>query len=332
MDVDAYVSAHAGEWARLEQLVARRRALTGTEVDELVTLYQRTATHLSVIRSSSPDPTLVARLSTLVARGRSAVAGSPDPAWRDVGRFFTLVYPAALYRAMRWWVPTGIAFCLVSFTLGTWVATHPAIQRQLLPDDVTSQLVNHDFADYYSSHPATSFALQVATNNAWVTALSLVLGVLIVPVVLILWQNAANVGVIGGIMAAHGRAPEFFGLILPHGMLELTCVFVAAGAGLRLGWAWIDPGPRTRSDALAQEGLAVVAIALGLAATLAVSGCVEAFVTPSHLPTAARIGIGLLVWLAFLSYVVVLGGRAVRAGETGGLRAGTDSDRAPTAG
>ena len=332
MDVDAYVSTHAGEWARLEQLVSRRRALSGDEVDELVSLYQRTATHLSVIRSSSPDPTLVARLSTLVARARSAVAGSPDPAWRDVGRFFSVVYPAALYRSMRWWVSTGVAFCLVSLSLGAWVATHPSVQRQLVTADEVRQLVDHDFAGYYSAHPATSFALQVATNNAWVTALSLVLGILIVPVVFILWQNAANVGVIGGLMAANGKASLFFGLILPHGMLELTCVFIAAGAGLRLGWAWVDPGPRTRSDALAQEGLAVVALALGLAATLAVSGVIEAFVTPSPLPTFARIGIGLVVWLSFLAYVVVLGGRAVRAGETGGLRAGTDSDRAPVAG
>jgi uncharacterized membrane protein SpoIIM required for sporulation len=331
VDVDAYVSAHAGEWARLEQLV-RRRKLTGDEVDELVSLYQRTATHLSVIRSSSPDPVLVARLSTLVVRARSAVAGSPEPSWRDVGRFFTVVYPAALYRAMRWWVSTGVAFCLVSLVLGTWVATHPSVQRQLVTPEEVRQLVDHDFADYYSSAPAGSFALKVATNNAWVTALSLVLGVLIVPVVLVLWQNAANVGVIGGLMAAHDKTGLFFGLILPHGLLELTCVFIGAGAGLRLGWAWVDPGPRTRSDALAQEGLAAVAIALGLAATLAVSGVIEAFVTPSPLPTFARIGIGAVVWVMFLTYVVVLGGRAVRAGETGGLRAGTDSDRLPVAG
>ena len=78
MDLDAYVSAHAQEWARLEQLLkraSRPRRLTGTEVDELVDLYQRTATHLSVVQSAGRDPALVGRLSSLVARARSVVAG-----------------------------------------------------------------------------------------------------------------------------------------------------------------------------------------------------------------------------------------------------------------
>ena len=65
-------------------------------------------------------------------------------------------------------------------------------------------------------------------------------------------------------MIGHGRGALFFGLILPHGLLELTAVFVAAGVGLRLFWAWVAPGPRTRAPALAQEGRAAAAVAIGL--------------------------------------------------------------------
>ncbi len=335
VDIDAYVAAHRAEWRRLEQLVSkagRRSRPTGAEVDELVTLYQRVATHLSVVRSASPDPALVGRLSTLVARARAAVAGSDSPAWADLARFFVVTFPAALYRSARWWAAVGVAFCLVGLAVGWWVAANPRVQSSIAAPEQIRQLVERDFEDYYSSNPAGSFAAQVATNNAWVSALALALGILIVPVVWILWQNALNVGVSGGLMAAGGRLDVFFGLILPHGLLELTCVFVAAGAGLRLGWSWIDPGARPRSQALAEEGQAAGALAIGLAATLAVSGVVEAFVTPSGLPTWARVGIGALVWLAFLTYVVVLGGRAVRAGETGALRGAGQAARAPVAG
>jgi uncharacterized membrane protein SpoIIM required for sporulation len=330
MDVDAYVAAHRGEWARLEVLV-KQRHLSGDEVDELVALYQRTTTHLSVVRSASPDPALVGRLTTLVSRARSAVTGGSSPAWRDAARFFAVTYPAALYRSSRWWVATGLAFVLVGLVVGVWVAHNPDVQATIAAPARVRQLVEHDFEDYYSSAPAGSFAAKVATNNAWVTALSLAFGVLLLPVLWVLWQNALNVGIAGGLMAGAGRLDLFFGLILPHGLLELTCVFVASGAGLRLGWAWIDPGPRTRSQALAQEGQAAGALAIGLAVTLMVSGVLEAFVTPSPLPTWARVGIGALVWAAFLAYVFVLGRRAAQAGSLGDIEGAGATDTAPSA-
>src|SRR6185295_12918444 len=95
VDLDAYVAEHAAEWRRLEDL-ARRRRLSAEEADELVALYQRAATHLSMVRSRSPDPALVARLSRLVLAARSAVTGGPAFSWRTVGRFFTATFPLAV--------------------------------------------------------------------------------------------------------------------------------------------------------------------------------------------------------------------------------------------
>jgi hypothetical protein len=125
-------------------------------------------------------------------------------------------------------------------------------------------------------------------------------------------------------------ADVFFGLILPHGLLELTAVFVAAGVGLRVFWAWVEPGPRSRLDAVSREARSAMTVALGLVVVLFVSGVVEAFVTPSALPTWARIGIGVFVEALFLTYVFTLGRYAVRRGETGDVAAGDQSASAPT--
>lgn len=336
MDIDAFVAAHAGEWMRLEQLVKRaNRAsrMTGAEVDELVSLYQRAATHLSIVQTRSPDPVVVARLSRLVTAARAAVVGAHAPAWRQVLRFFTVTFPVAVYRTRTWWIPTAAISLLVAFGLGVWVATHPDVQRALLPPDEVRQLVDRQFADYYRASPAHDFALQVWTNNVWASAQALVGGLgLGLLTLYALATNMVNVGVIGGYMVAAGRAGTFFGLITPHGLLELTAVFVAAGTGLRLGWTIIDPGPRRRADALAEEGRSTIVIALGLVVVLAVSGVIEAFVTPSSLPTWARVTIGVLALATFLTYVWVVGGRAARAGETADLEAELRGDVAPVAG
>lgn len=321
MDLDVFVAAHRSEWDRLDALVGRGRSLTGAEADEMVALYQRVATHLSVVRSASPDPALVGRLSSLVARARGAVTGAHAPAWREVGLFLARRLPAALYRSSGWWVATGVAFIAIAAATGWWVSGDPAVQASVAAPAEIRELTRPggDFESYYSSEPATSFAGQVWTNNVQVSVIALFGGILIVPTVAILLVNAAGVGVSGGLMDAAGRLDIFFGLITPHGLLELTAVFVAGGAGMRLGWTAIDPGPRKRADALAQEGRAAGAIVLGLAGVLLITGVIEAFVTPSGLSTAARVGIGVVAELLFLAYVFVLGRRAAHAGETGDI-------------
>jgi uncharacterized membrane protein SpoIIM required for sporulation len=114
-------------------------------------------------------------------------------------------------------------------------------------------------------------------------------------------------------MIGAGAGDTFFTYIAPHGLLELTCVFVGAGVGLRVGWAWVAPGPdRTRGQALAERARSGMLVALGLALALLVAGLVEAYVTPSPLPAAIRIGIGAVAWLGFLAYALVAGAAAHR--------------------
>jgi uncharacterized membrane protein SpoIIM required for sporulation len=324
VDVDAFVLAHRPTWDRLEHLVKRRRKLTGSEVDELVDLYQRVSTHLSMVRTASTDPVLVGRLSGLVARARAAVTGAHAPLWSEFARFWTVSFPVVAYRTWRWWLGSAVGFFIVAAIFGIWVAGSPEVQSTIGTPSEIDQLVNHDVASYYSDHPAGSFALQVWVNNSKVAALSIVFAIFLgIPNPYILFQNAANLGVVGGLMFHAGKGDIFLGLLTPHGLLELTAVFLAAAAGMRLGWSVVSPGDRPRGQVLAEQGRAVVAIAVGLVVVLLVSGLIEALVTPSPLPTFARIAIGVAAEVVFLGYIVHFGRKGVRAGETG------DVDDAP---
>jgi uncharacterized membrane protein SpoIIM required for sporulation len=334
MDLDVFVTAHRAEWDRLDRLVRRGRRLTGAEADELVALYRRTATHLSLISSSAPDPVLTARLTRLVARARAVVTGTRRATWRDVLGFLTRDFPAAVYRSRHWWIPTAVLSTLLAAVIGWWVAASPEVRSAIGAPAELREMTRPggDYETYYSSNPAASFAAQVWTNNAQAAALCLVLGAfLCLPVIWILLLNMLNLGVGLGLMASAGRLDVFLGLVLPHGLLELTAVFVAAGTGLRLGWTVIDPGPLSRREALAERGRSALGMALGLALVLFVSGLVEGFVTPSGLPTWARISIGVTAELVFLLYVYVLGRRASLAGHTGDLDTAQRGARLPSA-
>jgi uncharacterized membrane protein SpoIIM required for sporulation len=121
-----------------------------------------------------------------------------------------------------------------------------------------------------------------------------------------------------------GKAGLFLGLLTPHGLLELTAVFLAGAAGMRLGWSVVSPGNRPRGQVLAEQGRAVVAVAVGLVAVLLVSGLIEAMVTPSSLPTFVRIGIGVAAEIAFLTYIFHFGRKAANAGESGDIEDAPD--------
>ncbi|QKT08874.1 stage II sporulation protein M [Gordonia sp. X0973] len=323
MDLDAYLDAHRAEWNRLDALV-RTRSLNGAESDELLNLYQRAATHLSVIRSTAPDAQTVEYLSTLVARARFRAAGARTFSWAVVATYLTRTLPGGLYRLRWWWGSIMIGSVLAMVVITVWCLNHPNTMRWLFARAGGTEYVDHAFAEYYSDHQAQYFAFQVWTNNFRLALLALAFGVFFFPVVWVLYSNVLSVAQVAAVMIDNGKGDMFFGLILPHGMLELTCLFVSSAVGLKLFWTWVSPGHRTRTAALAQEGRTAMSIGLGLVVLLLISGIIEAFVTPSPLPTWARVGIGAIVWLAFMAYALILGRKAYREGATGDLESAID--------
>ncbi|MFT2817317.1 stage II sporulation protein M [Leifsonia sp. A12D58] len=318
MDLDAYTAAHRAEWDRLAELGQRRR-LSGAEADELIELYQSGATQLSAIKTTAGSTVQGDRLSVALSRARLRFTGASANLLAQIPRFFLLQLPAALYR-LRWiTLAVAVVTVVVAWLYASWALNNPQVLANFGSDADLQQLADKDFVDYYSSNPAASFAGQVWTNNAWIAAQCIAFGILGVYVPYIVLQNAQNVGVSAAVMFAYDKGDVFFLYILPHGLLELTAIFVAAAGGLRIFWAWIAPGARTRGQALAEDGRALFTVAIGLVFVLLVSGIIEGFVTPAPWPWPVKIGIGAAALLAFLAYMLILGRKAYRAGETGDM-------------
>jgi uncharacterized membrane protein SpoIIM required for sporulation len=135
-----------------------------------------------------------------------------------------------------------------------------------------------------SSVAATSIFL----NNIKVTFLSFAGGIAagIITAALLIY-NGLIIGAVGGISIAGGSGARFFALVVPHGLLELSCIAVASAAGLRLARALIEPGPITRGAAVMNEARPAVEMVLGTIPWLILAGLVEGFVTPRELPLLA---------------------------------------------
>lgn len=327
MDIDRYIQIHEPEWKRLSELSSKagRRMPGGSgnrlddaEIEELVAAYQRTSAQLSHVRTIYGDPDVILRLSRLLGEARVVIyQGRGNPA-RTVARFFTEAFPAAVWVSRRYIAVAFACFMIPAVAMGFWLVNDPAVLDASVPPELQQSIAESEFADYYSSDAAQNFAGTVTVNNIYVSFLAFASG--LIPVIgpaFILGYNGLNVGVMAAVMHHAGEGPQFWGLITPHGLLEIGAILIAGAAGLRISWAIVSPGDRTRGQALAEEGLRSVVIIMGLVLCFAVAGFIEGFVTPSGMPTALRVGVGVAVLVSFCAYVVLLGQRAERRGLSG---------------
>ncbi len=322
MDIDRYIQRNDPTWRRLEHLARSAskgvRGLSDPELDELVDLYQRVSAHLSHARGQYRDPDLNARLSRILGEARVVIYRKRGTAWRAAGRFFTETFPAAVWHSRVHVAVAAVAFLLPALGFGFWLANSPDVLDAAVPPEVQQLIAEEEFASYYSSDAAQNFASQVTINNIQVAFLAFALGIVAVAgPTMVLALNGMNVGVMAAVMHRAGEGPQFWGLILPHGLLEISAILVAGAAGLRVSWAIVAPGDRTRRDALRVEGLRSVVIVMGLALCFVIAGFIEGFITPSNLPTSLRVAVGVAALAGFVIYVVLLGSRAERKGLTG---------------
>lgn len=317
MDADALTDARRAEWERLEHL--SRARLDGRGVDELIVRYRAASADLAELKTSVGESPQGEHLSTILVRARLRLTGAADSVLTQTGRFFARQLPAALYRLR--WTTLVIAVVFIAIGVGTavWISGNPELIAALGPPDMLRQYADESFTGYYTENPAATFMGMVWTNNAWIAMQSVMFGITGIWPVYSSIMNAVNVGVAGGVMAAYDRADVMILYILPHGMLELTCLFVAAAAGLHLFWSWVAPGSRTRAESLAAEGRSLATVAIGLVFALLLAGLIEGFVTGWTLPWPVKIGIGAAALAVFLIYMLVIGGRAYRRGESGDL-------------
>ena len=317
MDLDAYSAAHRDEWEELARL-GRQRSFSGVEADELIDHYQAGASQLSAIKTTAGQSVQGDRLSLWLSRARLAFTGASTNVLSQLPRFFAHQLPAALYR-IRWLcVVIAAATLLIAVIYAVWAIQNPQVLATFGTESELEQY-RQDFVDYYSNYSETSFTGFVWTNNAWIAAQCIFLGIFGVFTPVIMFTNAQGLGMAAAALEHFGDLDVFLLYIAPHGQLELYSIFVAGAAGMRIFWSWVAPGARTRGAALAEDGRALFTVVIGLILALFVSGIIEGFVTRQDWPWPIKIGIGTIALGSFLFYQWVIGRRASRGGQTGDL-------------
>ncbi|MDA8341548.1 MAG: stage II sporulation protein M [Actinomycetota bacterium] len=319
MNLERFLAERAGAWGELEALVdrcaTRHDQLAPAEVLRLGTLYRAAAADLALARRLYPMAAGTERLGALVVRAHAAVYARATRT-QTAGEFFGRGLWEQVW-AQRANLAVAGGVMVGAVVLGVlWALFDPLSASGILPAG-SHVTVGSRGAFYGISVPARGgLAVEIFVNNIEVSMLAIgggfTFGIL---TAYSLAYNGALLGVLGTLEWRGGGFDQFVRLIVPHGLLELSCIALAGAGGMAIARALIDPGRRSRADALAAMVPSLGALVLGVMAFLVVAGLTEGFVTPWDLPAPAAVGLGVVLAGGFWSMVVVRGRRVSAAGE-----------------
>lgn len=275
------------KWKRLEHLTARASKfrltnLTGEEVREFGQLYRRTAADLAIAREEVRDQRLVNYLNHLVARAHGAIYRSESSGFGVFLDFFRYEFPAVFRKTFAYTLTAFLIFFFTAaFGFGISVVddtfgdkTYPDLKQQIMNHENWTERVN-------DANPIAATFIQ--TNNIQVTFYAFAGGLLAgLGTVYIEAMNGLMFGVVMGLCVKYKfwDIPIF---VAAHGVIELTAIFIAGGAGLLLGKAMLMPGDMRRIDALVTNGLLAIKLILGCIPMLIIAGLIEGFISPAHI-------------------------------------------------
>ncbi|HYR06631.1 MAG TPA: stage II sporulation protein M [Longimicrobium sp.] len=331
----ALVRRQRGEWDEYQKLLEQARqnglqSLGETRVSRFATLYREMAADLARARTYGGSRELLYAMERLVGFGHNLLYRPPTRSWSRFRTFAGGGFPAL---ARRRWKPILVASVLFYLpTLLTFAAVRgePDLEHQLLSGEMLARVEEsvdkERRGEGYVEVPEVAMpvmATSLISNNVQVTFLAFAGGILAgLGTAWILVLNGVMLGSVAAAFANQGQSLHLWTFVLPHGVIELTAICIAGGAGLWMGSGMLLPGRRTRREVLVTRGREAVSLIGGTALMLVVAGTIEGFVSPSDLPREIKLGFAAVAALAMVAYFAFAGRRAehLEAAEHAGDR------------
>lgn len=315
--LERFVSERQANWGRLESLAGRAQTgrvhdLTADELDEMTRLYRVAASDLAAARRDFPGDRVVAYLNRLVASSYSTVYGAAGWNWREIVRWYAGGFPRLFRATVGYYLLAALLFFGTGLLAFVATVTYPPAARVLLPPNEYQAVSSYaERGELWTEIPTverSAAAATIMTNNIQVAILAFGGGMLLgLGTALVLIYNGLQLGAIFGIVTINGLGFRLLAFVSGHGVIELSVICLAGGAGLMLADAILRPGMLTRGEALRLAAGRSVRLLLGGASLLVIAGMIEGFVSPSGLPDVVKFGTGVVTGVLLYGYWLGVG-------------------------
>ena len=315
MPIDRFINERKTVWQRLEELLQMLdrmtlRRLHREEVKELGRIYRRTASDLAIARAESRDPRLVNYLNSLVIRAHGRIYRADAQGGRRIRDFVLRDFPTTFRRTWRYTATAFGVFVLFSLIAFFGTRLDPDFSEFAGISPFFREVVINNRTRWWERlNDANQIgSSQIFTNNIKVTFYAFALGAILgLGTLYVLAVNGAMFGAILALTYRAGFGNDLLSFVVGHGVIELSCIFIAGGAGLLIGTALLMPGDLSRGDALKSRGLEAVRLIVGCVPLLVVAGIIEGFISPAPINPAIKFGIGAITGVLMYSYLFLAG-------------------------
>ncbi|RIW31863.1 stage II sporulation protein M [Bacillus salacetis] len=310
MNSKQFIQQHRNDWKELEELIAsmprRKSKIKGENIDRFSRLYQKAAQNLSYSQTYYPQEDVTAYLNDLVSKSHNLLYRDQVSSWKQIRHFFSVTFIGLFLQQWKM-----ILFAMLLFIIGAVgsffsVADDPLHIYSVLPENMAQGFDPERLGENEGSVDAPMMSATIMTNNIQVALLAFAGGITFgLLTVYLLIYNGIIVGAIAALFWHYGKSYEFWAYIVPHGMIELTAIFIAGGAGLLMGYNLFAPGRYSRGYQLKQQAKRSVLLLLGTIPLFVIAGIIEGFITPSTLSLEVKYVIAGLTVIGLIVYVLI---------------------------
>jgi uncharacterized membrane protein SpoIIM required for sporulation len=313
-DPRSFIRERRERWQELEALLQRtrgrrQRPLSADEVEALGRHYRQVTSDLAIARRDFPHERVRHYLEQLVGRAHPAVYHRSTSQWQSVTHFVRRGFPQAFRDAGPY---TALAFAALAlpFVLALILTlVDPTVGRIILPPGQLVDKIEQGQSWMEISRGDRGLASSfIMTNNIRVAIIAFAGGIAFgLATLLVLVQNGVVLGATTGLAIKHGLGGALISFVSPHGGIEMTVIFIAGGAGLRIGHSLLRPGLVSRRQALTTSAQRAIPLLFGCVPLLMIAGTLEGFVSPSGIPHLAKFLIGALALILLYTYLLLAG-------------------------
>lgn len=309
MNIRQFVRRHRDEWKQLEQytvhLEKKGRKVTGPDVTTFQQLYQRAAQHLSYSQTYYPGEEVTEYLNGLVSKSHNLLYKSQVSSFQQIRYFFSAKFIGLLLEQWKFIVVAMLLFLLGGLASFLSIVNDPLHFYSIMPDGMTAGVDPERLGEGHDAIDSSIMSAEIMTNNIQVAVLAFASGITFgLLTVYVLVYNGLIVGGIAAVYWHAGMSYEFWAYIVPHGMIELTAIFIAGGAGLLMGYKLFVPGPYSRGFQLKENAKRSVQLFLGTIPLFIVAGVIEGFITPSQLSLEVKYIVAGVTVIALVLYMI----------------------------